>query len=130
MKITIIIGDYEASNTIDANLSPKKQYELLLNLLRNKIIQDEDFTIHTNSLFVINKITVLQSYSKHNVNCGYFDLKIPEEIRFFEMKDNQLFKISDYKGLISDDNMLNNAIGDSNEEYAEILTTKQLNLIK
>lgn len=127
MKITIIIGDYEASNTIDANLPPKKQYELLLNLLREKIIQNEDFIIHTNSLFIINKITVLQGYSKHNVKCDYFDLKMPEEIQFFEMENNNLKKINDYKGLISDENMLNNAIGDLNNEYSKILIAKQLN---
>ena len=55
MKITIIIGNYEASNTIDANLSPEKQYELLLSFLKTKITQGENFTIHTNSLFIINK---------------------------------------------------------------------------
>ena len=121
IKINIFIGNYESRSTIDANIHPEIQINNLLAFLKHKSDSNDYITIYTNSIYILNKIMILQLYGKKNVECDYFKHKITE-CAVYEVKlDNSISKVANYKGTISDDNLLNNMIGDSNEEVSKIL---------
>lgn len=121
MKINIFIGNYESKSTIDANIHPEIQINNLLAFLKHNSDRNDYITIYTNSIYVLNKIMILQLYNKKNVDCDYFKHKITE-CAVYEVKlDNSISQVADYKGTVSDDNLLNNMIESSNEEVAKIL---------
>ena len=111
--------------TIDANKHPKEQKERLYAYL-TRHHKRECLSIYTNSIYVISALTVLQGYHIHNVKCEYFHLPFDWNVRFYEiLEDCTRVEIETYKGMISDENMLNNAIGEANEEYDKILEKVQ-----
>lgn len=121
IKINIFIGNYESRSTIDANIHPEIQIDNLLAFLKRNSDRNDYITIYTNSIYVLNKIMILQLYSKKNIDCDYFKHKITE-CAVYEVKvDNSISKVADYRGTVSDDNLLNNMIESSNEEVAKIL---------
>jgi hypothetical protein len=122
-KLEIFIGDIFV-HTVDANKTPNRQKEALYKYL-TKHHEKERLHIYTNSIYVINALTVLQGYHINNVKCEYSPLPFDWNVRFYEiLEDGTKVEIETYKGMISDENMLNNAIGEANEEYDKILEKK------
>lgn len=123
-KINVFIGNYEAKSTIDANKHPHIQIEELLTLLTNYMHSDDEvLNIHTNSIYVLNKLMILQLYSHHKVECRYFNIELNIPVDVFEVKlDNSIVEIPKYKCIVSDENLLNNLIEESNIEHSDILT--------
>ena len=126
-KIKVYIGDYIGESTIDANKHPQSQIDDLISLLTTSFENDNDeLTINTNSIYVLNKLMVLQGYYHHGVKCDYFKYDFNVDVDVFEVKDNNVIvDVPKYKFLVSDDNLLNNYVRLSNDEYSEILINKK-----
>lgn len=119
-KITIFIGYFTQEPTIDANTHPEIQEAELLKLISDT--SNSELEIFTNSIYVINKLTVLQGYHRKGVTCPYFGGFLGFEIDVMEVtKSGEYIKVPKYKDMMSDDNLLNNWIDKSNQEYSEIL---------
>lgn len=130
-RIRVFIGYYGmdgTNSTIDANNHPEEQIELLLNVLEDSFEKNiEVLNIYTNSPYVLNKLMILQGYAYHGVDCNYFKYKLDFPVDVFEVKkDSSIIEVSKYKFITSDNNLLNNALSDSNEEFAKILELKQV----
>ena len=120
LKLNVFIGNFEAKATIDVNSHPNIQIQNLLSFLKYNSDKNDYITIYTNSIYVLNKLTVLQLYYKYNVNCDYFKHRIIE-CKVYEVGlDDSIKEVPNYKGTVSDDNLLNNFIENSNEEFAII----------
>lgn len=128
-NLTIYIGEYDQTkNTIDANLSPSRQCEKLYEYLNYHIENNLDIVIYTNSPYIINKLTNLQGYFTYNVKCEYFNHELSHEFNAFEvLNDGSMKTIEKYKEMISDENLLNDSLGDSNEEFGKILEMHDYN---
>jgi len=102
--------------TIDANLHPDKQIEDL-----HKMIDETETSleIYCNSPYVLNEIMLIE---------GYFHNNVPHPKGFeiinkhFEcLMDGNIVEGKYYKTMISDDNLLNNKLGESNDKYSDML---------
>lgn len=122
IKIKVYIGDYFHDNTINANIHPKRQIEGLLHYLDKEVKNNnQNIEIYTNSPYILNKLIVLSEYSYKKIKCNYFDHNIIQCDAFEILENGEIKKVGKYKNLISDDNLLNNAIQESNDEFSDIL---------
>lgn len=122
IKIKVYIGDYFHNSTINANIHPEKQIEKLLHYLNKEVKNNnQNIEIYTNSPYILNKLMILQIYHHKNVKCEYFEHKIIECDVFEITLEDEIIEVPKYKYIVSDDNLLNNMINQSNKEHAEIL---------
>lgn len=126
-NLLINIGYYQKElNTIDANLHPDEQYVQLVSFLEDRIENGEDIVIYTNSPYIFDKLTILQGYNTHNVPCTYFKYVLDHNFMCLEfLIDGTTKIINKYKEMISDENLLNDRLGESNEEFSTILDAVQ-----
>ena len=106
--------------TINANLHPDKQIEILHEIIENN---DSPINIYCNSPYIINEITLIKGYSDNNVpHPKSFEITN----RHFEIKENgEIIEGKYYKSMISDDNLLNNKLAEGNDKYSDMLDLKQ-----
>ncbi len=113
--------------TIDANMHPDKQINNLIQYLKFRR-KNKDLSIYSNSIYVINFLTLLQGHAKHSIpHESGIDLTNIKVSHFEYIDKNNLIEGKYYEDMISDDNLLNNKIEDSNEAYSKMLELKQIN---
>lgn len=117
MKHINIYYGYIPVFTIDANSHPDKQIELLHEILsesNNNIID-----IYCNSPYILNEIMLIESYLSNNVpHPKGFEIT---NKHFEYTSDGQIIEGKYYKTMISDENLLNDKLGESNEKYSDLL---------
>lgn len=122
IKINVYIGFYFDDSTINANLEPHIQCQNLIDFLNDEVFDGKtEIDIYTNSPYILNKLIILSEYNYTGVKCEYFDHKVIQCEAFEVLKNGDIKKVGKYKHLISDDNLLNNALQESNDEFSVIL---------
>jgi len=112
---------YIKQYTIDANKHPDEQVEDLINLIRNS--KEETINIYSNSPYVMFRVTVLLGYSNKNIPIEkrlLGDITITNK-HFEVLKDGSIIEGKYYKGVMSDDCLLNNKLAENNDLYADLL---------
>ena len=120
----------------EQNLFPNSQRQMLNSLLEfNNLNDGNKLIMTTHSPYLINYLTLLVKAEmvKSNLNTESSRKKLAEivplestlgaeHLIIYEMNevDGSIIKLSDYKGLPSDDNYLNNGLEDSNELFAQL----------
>lgn len=109
--------------TFDEKLHPTIQKELLINFL----LDDNKTIIKSNSQYLLNLAILLHSYSYNEI--PYHNIKIPKfNLRHFEIAvDNSIIEGDYYKGIISDDNLLNTNVNKLNTEFGDLLDLLEVN---
>ena len=124
MLVNLYYG-YIKENTIDANLHPQEQINALVKILTDASLNDNTIVdIYCNSTYVINNMIVIQAYSMSNIpkNKKLYQNILPFENKHFEIKENgKILEGQYYKGMISDENLLNDYIGKSNDDFSDFL---------
>lgn len=113
---------YIPHSTLDANKHPDEQVADLIKLLEDsKDLSSID--IYSNSPYIMFRITLLFGYSNKNIPVDkrlHGDISITN--RHFEiLKDGTIVEGDYYKGMISDDCLLNNRLAESNDLYSDLL---------
>lgn len=113
---------YIPYSTLDANKHPDEQVADLIKLLEDsKELPSID--IYSNSPYIMFRITLLFGYSSKNIPVDkrlHGDINITN--RHFEiLKDGTIVEGAYYKGMISDDCLLNNKLDESNGLYSDLL---------
>lgn len=124
MKNINLYYGYISKSTIDVNLHPDEQIKEL-----HKIIETSDtdeIYIYCNSPYVLNEITLIEGYVHNNVpHPKGFEIT---NRHFEQLYDGTIIEGKYYKSMISDDNLLNNKLAESNDKYSELLDlSDQLN---
>lgn len=104
--------------TIDANKHPDLQLQELKKLLENS---NGDVEIHSNSPYVLFNITLIHSYVNSKIPAEYnpFSNVAPFINKHFEIKENgDIIEGAYYKEMISDENLLNDMLGKSNDDFS------------
>ena len=118
MKNIKLYYGYINKFTIDVNLHPDQQ---IINL-EKFIIESEDETvinIYSNSPYVLFHLTLLEGYKNYNIP---HPTGIMITNKHFEVKENgDVIEGKYYDTMISDDNLLNDKLGESNDKYVELL---------
>ena len=125
----------------EQNLFPLSQKEMLFSLLQfNNLTPANKLILTTHSPYIINYLTLavkadslkreVQSEELSNKlkNIVPFDATVdPNDLIIYELdeKDGTIKKLEDYKGLPSDENQLNERLGESNELFARLLEIQQ-----
>lgn len=125
----------------EQNLYPTSQWQMLKSLLEfNNMSNQNKLIITTHSPYIINYLTLavkafeLKQIVKSNELRNNIELIIPFEsavdsndlvIYELDEKDGTIKKLEDYKGLPSDENQLNERLGESNELFAKLLEIQQ-----
>ena len=121
MKKIILYYGYITQFTIDANKHPDEQTKDLYDLIKNS--KEKSIIIYCNSPYIINEITVLEGYTHNNVPHPD-NIKITNK-HFEIMKDGSIVEGKYYESMISDENLLNDRLGESNDRFADMLDLKQ-----
>lgn len=121
MKEIKLYYGYINKYTIDTNKHPDEQLEDFYNLLRNS--NEDTIIIYSNSPYIINEITIVNGYFYNNIPHpeGFLITNKHFEI----LQDGTIKEGKYYKGMISDDNLLNNKLAEGNAKYDEILEKVQ-----
>jgi hypothetical protein len=105
--------------TIDANKHPELQKKDLIELLKSAV---DIIDIYCNSPYIINNIILIEAYSRIPDEHRGIYKGISIKNRHFEIKeDGNIVEGEYYKSMISDDNLLNNYIGKTNDEFSDFL---------
>lgn len=120
----------------EQNLFPSSQRSVLYSLLEyNNLNQDNKLIMTTHSPYLINYLTLcvkaemVKSKLNDNISKDKLAQIVPlnstikaEDLVIYEMNemDGTITKLSDYKGLPSDENYLNSGLEDSNELFAQL----------
>jgi hypothetical protein len=122
----------------EQNLFPSSQKAILFSLLKfNNLIQGNKLIITTHSPYLINYLTLsvkaykvreyLRALQKNEDDKIKTIVPIesaidPDDLVIYELNENNgtIIRLKDYKGLPSDDNYLNDSLGDSNEQFAQL----------
>ena len=112
--------------TFDANQHPEVQRQLLLSLIKTN--DSDEIHIYCNSPYVLFYLTIIQAYSNSqipNEHRGiYKDISI--KVKHFEvLKSGTVVEGGYYKDMITDENILNDYLGKSNDEYSDFLDLQQ-----
>ena len=122
-RINLYYGWLDYTITIDANRHPDYQLNKLLELLRTPDM--EVFNIFSNSIYVINELTIIQGFEINGIPDdmrGIYSGIGPFEIKHYEIGENgKAVEGEYYREMISDNNLLNNRIGEGNDRYSNIL---------
>jgi predicted ATPase len=125
----------------EQNLYPTSQWQMLKSLLEfNNMSKHNKLIMTTHSPYIINYLTLavkafeLKQIVKSNELRNNIELIVPFEsavdsndLVIYELneKDGTIKKLEDYKGLPSDENQLNERLGESNELFARLLEIQQ-----
>jgi hypothetical protein len=129
----------------EQNLYPSSQHQILNSLLEfNNLNKWNKLILTTHSPYLINYLTLavkaFEVYQKVNqpgfqkpkwlaINeiVPLKSLVRPHELVIYELNENDgtIKKLEDYNGLPSDENKLNNGLGESNELFAQLLEIEQ-----
>ena len=117
--------------TIDANMHPEEQLKYLREFIRNSNTNVVD--IYCNSPYVLFDITLMEAYTNKNIaeeNKGNYK-GISVTNKHFEVKeDGEIIEGKYYKSMISDENLLNDMLGKSNDNFSDLLDLEdRLNII-
>ncbi|MGV8112691.1 MAG: ATP-binding protein [Lentimicrobium sp.] len=120
----------------EQNLFPTSQQQMLYSLLAfNNMSEGNKLIMTTHSPYLINYLTlsVKAEMVKQNLKSEISNKKLSEivplestlkgeELAIYELNeiDGSIKKLSDYKGLPSDENFLNSSLEDSNELFAQL----------
>ena len=122
-----LYSGYIPYSTLDANKHPDEQVADLIKLLEDSK-EMPSIDIYSNSPYVMFRITLLFGYSNKNIPPDkrlHGDINITNK-HFEILKDGSIVEGKYYKGMISDDCMLNNKLDESNGLYADLLDLKNL----
>jgi predicted ATPase len=131
----------------EQNLFPSSQWEMLKSILEyNNISEGNKLIMTTHSPYLINYLTLAvkadniyklliekkyklsePEYSKTNEIVPMSSTVNSDDLVIYELdeKNGIIKKLSEYKGLPSDENFLNRSIEDSNELFAQLLEIQQ-----
>jgi hypothetical protein len=113
---------YISENSIDANKHPDEQINELITLIKN--CKENELNIYSNSPYVMFRITLLFGYSKKNIPVDkklHGDITITNK-HFEVLKDGSIIEGKYYKGMMSDECLLNDKLAESNELYSNLLS--------
>lgn len=112
---------YIKTNTIDANLHPDLQIKALLEYIRKST--DSVIEIYCNSPYVLFNITLIEAYCDKKIaekNNPYFDISVTN--KHYEVLENgDIVEGKYYKNMISDENLLNDKLGEANDNFSKLL---------
>lgn len=117
-ELNIFVGDI-AKATIDANLRPEKQIEELIKYINNLNV-GLDYKLYTNSPYIINNLTLFQGYQLKGLQ-EHCEAKLRHSLRIYTLEGTDQIEGKYYKEMISDDNLLNNYLSKSNDQYSDLL---------
>ena len=124
-RIVKIYYGHISTSTIDANKHPELQIQDLISLLKNST---SDVEIFCNSPYVLFYLTLIHAWVNSPIpldQSPYPDIA-PFDNQHFEVKENgDAIEGSYYKGMISDENILNNIIMESNDKFSEFLDAEE-----
>lgn len=124
----------------EQNLFPTTQWELLKSLLEfNNLNKNNKLLMTTHSPYFINYLTLaVKAHSLYKkINTAKQRKKIekivtfssivdPDDLVIYELTDKgNISKLGDYKGLPSDENQLNERLGETNELFGQLLEIQQ-----
>jgi len=125
----------------EQNLFPSSQQQLLNSLLEfNNMKDGNKLIITTHSPYLINYLTLAVEANglKDKIKSPDLESKLkdivpldstiqPHELVIYELdeQDGSIQLLGNYKGLPSDENKLNNALGEGNESFAKLLEIDQ-----
>ena len=120
IQINLYYG-YVKENSIDANKHPDEQIEDLITLIKN--CKEDELDIYSNSPYIMFRITLLFGYSEKNIP---IDKRLHGNItitnKHFEvLKDGSIIEGKYYKGMMSDECLLNDKLGETNDLYSDLL---------
>lgn len=119
MKEIFLFYGYIDKSTIDANKHPSEQLSDLYEWIGTG---QEHYNIYCNSPYILNEITLIEGYTSNGIDhpLGKFSNK-----HFEVLEDGSIIEGKYYKSMISDDNLLNNKLGESNNRYSDLLDIVQ-----
>jgi hypothetical protein len=125
----------------EQNLFPTSQHKILNSLLEfNNMSEGNKLIMTTHSPYIINYLTLavkadaLKARIKTEALKNKLDSIVPlsstihsDDLVIYELdeKDGSIKKLKDYNGLPSDENELNEKLGESNELFAQLLEIQQ-----
>lgn len=117
MKNINLYYGYIPQFSIDANLHPNRQIEELYKILLESTTDTID--IYCNSPYVLNEITLIEAHSHKNI---LHSTGISISNRHFEyLIDGKIVEGKYYKSMISDENLLNDKLGEANDKFSDLL---------
>lgn len=120
---------------LEQNLYPSSQRAILFSLLKYARKNDNKLILTSHSPYIVNYLTlsVKAFMVKSKINNPEELKKVyeivpdqselaPNDLSIFEMDENEgtILKLDDYKGLPSDDNYLNDRLGETNELFTKL----------
>jgi predicted ATPase len=125
----------------EQNLFPESQQKLLYSLLDfNNMNEGNKLIVTTHSPYLINYLTLaVKAHALKNSTANDIELEriskiVPlestikaEDLVIYQLNevDGSIRKLKSYKGLPSDENKLNEKLGESNEQFAQLLEIQQ-----
>ena len=124
MKQVNLYYGYINQVTIDANKHPDEQIKDLENHIKNST--EEIINIYSNSPYVMFNITLMEAYTNGNIPYDKMKFKgVYITNKHFEVKENgEIIEGKYYKNMISDENLLNNKLAETNDFYSDFLDLK------
>lgn len=108
---------YITTSTIDANKHPNEQLTDLIKLIQET--NNGELHIYCNSPYVLNMIRLIQAYTSKSIP---FSTDIKTTNQHFEvLKNGDIVEGRYYKAMISDVNLLNDKLGESNDNFIKLL---------
>jgi len=118
--LNIFVGDLPLDKiSLNANKRPEEQIKDLINFINN-LDENRTEVLYTNSPYVINYLTLYQGYQKYDLQ-EFCEAKLKHNLRLFTVDGEKITECEYYKYMISDDNLLNNHSGISNDKYSDLL---------
>lgn len=115
------IQQYVGQSTIDANKHPDEQVEDLVKLIKE--CKEDTLDIYSNSPYVMFRITLLFGYSNKEIPVDkrlHGDIDITNQ-HFEILKDGSIVEGAYFKGMMSDECLLDNKLCESNDLYSDLL---------
>lgn len=125
----------------EQNLFPKSQKEMLFNLLEfNNLTKENKLIITTHSPYLINYLSLsvkadlikekaIDTNAKKKLNkiVPFNSTVHPSDIAIYQLDEKQgtIEKLDTYNGIPSDENQLNDKLGESNELFAQLIEIQQ-----
>ncbi|MDA3852995.1 MAG: AAA family ATPase [Bacteroidales bacterium] len=125
----------------EQNLFPDSQWEALKSLVEfNNVTKENKLIVTTHSPYIINYLALLvkgfqlHKLNKNDDNKNQLENLIPfassikpEDLVVYELNENdgKVSILDDYKGMPSDENFLNNKMGDVNDKFDQLLDIEE-----
>jgi len=117
MKNINVYYGYIPKITINANLHPDSQVEELHRLIIDS--KENNIDIYCNSPYILNEIMLLEGYVHNNVpHPKGFEIS---NKHFEVLVNGNVVEGKYYKSMISDENLLNDKLGEANDRYSDLL---------